>query len=605
MKKFFPVALGVGAASATAAYLGLKKLEKMDMNERCDMCSKKFVNAISKLQEGLPDPPTDKNTDFNNTKISERVYLKENLKNAKWSLGYSQKSIVPEDIDTKKYCIAGNTRLPANFANGVLDDIRVRTVVLDDNSGRGAIVLSSVDCIGISNKNVSEIRRRMAEFSEKNNISHINISSTHTHSSIDTMGIWGEIIKVIFNNRKVLKKGEGELLDSCDNEYMEFLFDIICQSIKEACLNKTQGKLFESYMGKASQEGITDESSLCERGLYGYVWDRREPNDCSTQLLRIRFVPDDKNQKETILLNFGAHPYINSLKYKGVGNGDLISGDFIYNLGEFIEKNNYNFIFFNGPVAAVYPNRLYSDRIDLKSQAKAVGEEIGRVSLAMTMDKDSIEKSPVFNPSAYESMSGLFRENEHSLYSKWIELKGDQVIEEKEVAPRLNLTVKKVSIDVDNPIFYCIAKHRIGNFTILPGENGKYTSLTEIGLLELGESRKIAFIPGELEPAILSGSYATQKEYSYSKKDFSSVALKNAAQDEELTVFGLTNDAIGYIIPDNDFSMMFLGTGKYLKKLFGSHYLEIFSFGKNTAVSLAEEFKKICEEIRSEKTNER
>ena len=65
-----------------------------------------------------------------------------------------------------------------------------------------------------------------------------------------------------------------------------------------------------------------------------------------------------------------------------------------------------------------------------------------------------------------------------------------------------------------------------------------------------------------------------------------------------MTVFGLANDAIGYIIPDNDFSMMFLGTGKLMKKLFGNHYLEIFSFGKDTAVSLADTFKSICDEIK-------
>ncbi len=604
MKKIIPVVLGLGALTAGAAVLGLKKLENMDMNERCDMCSEKFVSAISKLQEGLPDPPVDSLQDCSILQFGNGERIEKASEKSKWSLGYSQKSIVPEDINTKKYCIAGNTRLPANFAKGVLDDIRVRTIVIDDNSGRGAVALSSVDCIGISNKNILAIRRRMKFFCDENNISVINISSTHTHSSIDTMGIWGEIITVLKNNRKALKKGEGEIIDSCDSEYMEFLFCKIEESIKEAFENMTSGKLYESYMGSNSHLNLTEESSLYDRGLFGYVWDRREPIDCSTQLLRLRFVPDNKDKKETILLNFGAHPYINSMKFNGQGTGDLISGDFVYNLGDFIEKNNYNFIYFNGPVAAVYPNRLYQDRVDLKTQAKAVGEEIGRISLCMTMKKDDIEKSPIFNPEAYESLSGIFRENEHSLYYKWLQLKGEQVIEEKEIKPLLNLTVRKVGLQVDNPVFYCIAKHRIGNFTILPGENGKYTSVTEVGLLELGENRKIAFIPGELEPAVLSGSQATEKEFSYGKADFSSTVLCESANDKELTVFGLTNDAIGYIIPDNDFSMMFLGTNKYLKKLFGSHYLEIFSFGKNTAVSLAEGFKKICDDIRSGK-NER
>ncbi len=592
MKKLLPIALGVVSATTLGVYLGYKKLEKTNMNERCDRCSEKFVKAISKLQEGLPEPPVD-DIDVSADTISNGKSLKKPSKKAVWKLGYSQKSILPPDINTKKYCIAGNTRLPANFAKGVLDDIRVRTVILDDSSGRGAICMSSVDCIGISNKNITEFRGRMKAFCEENNIAVINISSTHTHSSIDTMGIWGEIIKVLSNNRKVLKKGEGELLDSCDNEYMTFLFNKIEESIKEACVNMTEGKLYESYMGKSSFQGLTDDSPLKDRGLLGYVWDRREPYDCSTQLLRLRFSPNDKTKKDTLIVNFAAHPYINSMKIKGEGNGDLISGDFVYYLGDYFEKNNYNFIFFNGPVAAVYPKRLYAGRVDLKTQAKAVGEEIGRITLAMTETKESIEKSPTLNPSAYESLSGIFRENEHSEYSKWVSLKGEQIIEETEIKPILNLTIKRVTIDVDNPIFYCIAKHRIGNYTVLPGENGKYTSFTEVGVLQLGDKRKIAFMPGELEPAVLSGSQAVKSQESYGKTDFSSTVLSESAEYNDLTVFGLTNDAIGYIIPDNDFSMMFLGTSKKMKKLFGNHYLEIFSFGKKTAVSIAEGFKQI------------
>lgn len=595
MKKTTALALtALGTATVFGAYK-LKRLEKMEMTERCKKASVKFVGAIDKLHSDLPNPPVD---DGDYSAISEalcqREYISKAPKGAVWKLGYSQKSIIPEDISTKKYCIAGNTRLPANYAAGVLDDIRVRTIALDDNSGRGSVVLCSVDCIGLSNKNINKIRARLSGFSEENNVSYINISSTHTHSAIDTMGIWGELITVIKNNRRYLKKGEGQLLDSCDNEYMEFLFDRISQSIKEAFSDMEQGKLYESYMGKSSMQGIDDASSLADRGLYGYVWDRREPYDCSTQLLRLRFVPDDKTKKETILLNFGAHPYINSMKERNQGDGNLISGDFVYNLGEFFERNNYNFIFFNGAVAAVYPTRLYSNRVDLKTQAKAVGEEIGRISLAMTMDNAEIHSNPVVEPRTYEIQSGIFSNGEVSRYSKWIESKGQQKIEEYELQPLINLKIGKADLQVDNPIFYLIAKLRIGSYTILPGENDKYSSYTEVGILSLGNKRKIALIPGELEPAVLSGSQAVGAKESFSKTKFSSTPLKVSANDEELTVFGLTNDAIGYIIPDNDFSMMFLGTGKRMKKLFGNHYLEIFSFGKNTAVSIADTFKAIC-----------
>jgi hypothetical protein len=172
----------------------------------------------------------------------------------------------------------------------------------------------------------------------------------------------------------------------------------------------------------------------------------------------------------------------------------------------------------------------------------------------MTKTNDEIYNNDLLNPEKYEEELALFDSRERkSNYSQWVEAKGSQVIEEKELKPLLNIRIKKVNLDIDNPIFYLVGKLRIGSYTILPGENDKYTSFTEVGLLELGGERKIALIPGEMEPAVLSGSDAVKGDYSFSGEDFSSTPLCQSAEDEKLTVFGLSNDAIGYIIPDNDF----------------------------------------------------
>jgi hypothetical protein len=37
--------------------------------------------------------------------------------------------------------------------------------------------------------------------------------------------------------------------------------------------------------------------------------------------------------------------------------------------------------------------------------------------------------------------------------------------------------------------------------------------------------------------------------------------------------------------------MMFLGSNKFMRKIFGDHYLEIFSFGKETASTIVNAFK--------------
>ena len=582
MGKFLKLALGAAAVGAGV------KLYKMPNKERADMFSRNFVKAISKFSNGLPEPVVNTEED-EFLSLSQKDLETQATENSKWVLGYSQKSILPDDLLTKEYCIGGVTRLPARFPTGVLDDIRVRVICLGTTSGE-LTVFAAVDCIGLSNRCIRIIRQRLADFCAENNIASINISSTHTHSSIDTMGIWGRIIEVFKNNRKVLIKGEGELMNSCDEEYLEFLYSKVIEAVKEAVADKKEGKLYKAYMGNSSEKSVSEDAPLKERGIKGYVWDRRQPFDCSCQLLRLRFVPDEKNAKETVLVNFGAHPYINSMSEDGKGTGENISGDFVYSLCEYLESAGKNAIFFNGPIAAVYPTRLYADVYTFENQAKAVGNELGRITLAMTKSNEEIYSDELLSPESYEAQSVIFKDRE-SNYKKWVKQKGDEIIEEVELEPSISLKTKEVPLKVGNPIFELISKCRVGNYTVSKSDNKQYESVTEIGVLELGNALKIAFIPGEIEPDILSGSSSLKKEFAFSGEDFPESSLKDVLEYEDLTVFGLTNDACGYIIPDNDFSMMFLGSNKFMQKLFGNHYLEIFSFGKETASTIVRAFK--------------
>ncbi len=584
MGKFVKLALGAAVVGAGV------KLYKMPNKERADMFSRNFVKAISKFSNGLPEPEVNSSGD-DVLAVKPKDLIAEATENSKWVLGYSQKSILPSDILTKEYCIGGVTRLPARFPTGVLDDIRVRVICLGTTEGEFT-VFAAVDCIGLSNRCIRTIRQRLSSFCSENNIASINISSTHTHSSIDTMGIWGRIIEVFRNNRKALIKGEGELMNSCDEEYLEFLYEKVIEAIKEAVKSKTTGKLYKAYMGKSSEKSVSDTAPLKERGIKGYVWDRREPFDCSCQLLRLRFVPDDKSEKETVLVNFGAHPYINSMSEKGKGTGENISGDFVYSLCEYLESAGKNAIFFNGAIAAVYPTRLYADVYTFENQAKAVGNELGRITLAMTKSNEEIYSNELLSPESYEAKSVIFKDRD-SNYKKWVEAKGDEMIEEVELAPSISLKTKEVALKVGNPIFELISKTRVGNYTVAKSDNKQYESVTEIGVLELGNNLKIAFIPGEIEPDIVGGGATLTKEVAFSGEDFEAGTLKDALGYEDLTVFGLTNDACGYIIPDNDFSMMFLGSNKFMQKIFGNHYLEIFSFGKGTASTLVNAFKEL------------
>ncbi|NLA73124.1 MAG: hypothetical protein GX848_04775, partial [Clostridiales bacterium] len=267
-----------------------------------------------------------------------------------------------------------------------------------------------------------------------------------------------------------------------------------------------------------------------------------------------------------------------------------ISGDFVYYMGETMEKAGYNFLFLNGAVEGVYPSRLYSDRLRNIEQAKAVGTELSMITLAMTKTTEEIENSEILNPDIYEKSMGIFKDGEKSKYALWLEKKGDTVIPEKEAEPLINIRISKAELKVDNPIYILIGKLEIGNFGVLKNFDGSYSSVTEVGYMELGKDLKFAMIPGEMDPSITSGTLVMKGENVFTGEDFPLPSLEEIAGTDKLCVIGLCNDAIGYIIPDNDFLMVFFGSSKFAYKLFGSHYHEIFSFGRKTASTLVKAF---------------
>jgi len=107
-----------------------------------------------------------------------------------WTVGFAKAVLTPDDVGEKTYYIAGyNSNNPAE---GVLDDIYARAVYLDDNTGRGGVVLCAIDCVGLSRHDINEIRAAVIESGKIPGIKSVNVCSTHTHSAIDTQGLWGK-----------------------------------------------------------------------------------------------------------------------------------------------------------------------------------------------------------------------------------------------------------------------------------------------------------------------------------------------------------------------------------------------------------------------------
>lgn len=275
-----------------------------------------------------------------------------------FTCGFGKSVLTPEDADSGKYFIAGyNSNNPAKE---VLDDMYSRAVYIDDNTGRGGVVLCSVDAVGISRKDINDIRKIVIESGKIPDIRSINISATHTHSAIDTQGLWGE---------KIYKSGRNE-------EFMASLKEKTADAIIASYESRKNGRLY--YSVKETED---------------MQFDCRTPDTYDRNLTKIRFKASD-GSKEIHIVNFASHAELMGSKTT------KISADFPAYMIEEIEKHNENTdaVFFNGAIGGMISakeiKKVYRHEIDCESYTKEFGKALGEIANNL---KDEIEIEPVIN----------------------------------------------------------------------------------------------------------------------------------------------------------------------------------------------------------------
>ncbi len=275
----------------------------------------------------------------------------------KWTCGFAKAAYTPADYDNKTYFIAGYDS--NNPVKGVLDDLYARAVYLDDNRGNGGVIFCALDCVGISRRDINDIRKYALESGRLGKVKSINISSTHTHAGIDTQGLWGE---------KIYKSGK-------DKAFMENLKKQAARAVVEAYENRKDGSL---YMGYTTVEDMQA--------------DVRTPVTYDKNLTRFRFLPDDSSG-EIYIVNFASHAEL-------LGTTSLVSADFpAYLIKEIEEKvQGSNAVFFNGAIGGMISakeiKKVYRDSIDCEAYMKGFGKQLGELVLSV---ENEIRLEPVLN----------------------------------------------------------------------------------------------------------------------------------------------------------------------------------------------------------------
>lgn len=488
-------------------------------------------------------------------------FISEAKEGAKWSLGYSSESLVPENFEDYDLYLGGfmcEKNMFTNDVREVLDDMKVRVIALDDGSGRGTAVFATVDSIGVSNGDIRHIRSLLDTYAKENGINSINIFATHVHSGIDTQGMWTEIIKKWPRNIMSAALRMTDLqVQGTDPEYMEFFYGKIKGAIEKAVSSMEEGEM--TFARKDIGERYFNNKN------------RPSASAMDTELKRFTFTPDNKASQPTIILNMAAHPDVAGLAVGDEVNGHGISGDYVYYIGETLNKAGYNFMFFNGAICGIYIGDLNTEaerRVDTPAN---YGREVGKMVLSLTKTEKEIKADP------FLSTPDFVTEED---YITWHD--GWTPVEETKVEPILNIRLATVEFKVQNPLIRAASKIKLVNYLVKVKGFRDYYLTTEIGYIEMGKDIKIAMVPGELCTDIAYGGTSLKGENSISGKDFEGKTLVDIF-GEDVIVFGLANDAVGYIVPDNDYVML----------LNHDHYAETLSLGKNTASTMMGAFEEL------------
>lgn len=458
-----------------------------------------------------------------------------------WSLGFAAENLtsgpaVRENIRGGRYQVAGYQNNVAS--SDIRDDLLARAVYLDDNTGRGGILYAVADCVGLSNTDVRGIRALAWDWARAAGIRSIQVAASHTHAGIDTVGIW-----------------QVPPFDGKDADFQRLLVEQTAKALRAAYDNRRDGRLYHA---------AADAGDMFK--------DTRPPEVIDKTITRLRFAPQDPAAPGVYLVCAGCHPEIAGKR------NSVISADFPAYAAEAIkEKTGAETMFIQGMEGGLITVR------DLSTVSREHGK--GNVGYGLSIVKD------------YGAEFAGHVLGEGGLPSP-----------ETELPPLLNFAGMEFELPLENLVLLLGMKVGMLNHTVYRTRRRPYAyALTdEVGYLRLGgreQSLDILITSGELAPELALGGFFGKEEAAlgeeYPRKPLYETLRGYPFASAQRAVFGLANNFIGYVLPENDFLLN--KKRPYIEKAvdrFGrSHYEETNSAGPRAAGAIMEAFARLFGEV--------
>lgn len=182
-------------------------------------------------------------------------------------------------------------------AQGVEDPLWARALAFRHRGTTVAVV--SVDCVGLTHERIIEARLRLA--ARMPEVRHLVVTSTHTHNSPDTMGLW--------SHRPFPSK--------FDHGYVDWVMAQVGDAVEAAV---------------KALEPVDTTLAVGDLPPEGFVRDSRPPLVYDRTLAVARFSRVGRDETVATLVSWGNHPEAMG------GDNPLLSSDFPHYLREAMEK---------------------------------------------------------------------------------------------------------------------------------------------------------------------------------------------------------------------------------------------------------------------------
>lgn len=449
------------------------------------------------------------------------------------------------------FMAGGSNNVPAMGVRGpeqgglraVGDGLFAKAVVLEQGNTTVAIV--AIESIGLQYDDTLATRALLAE--QGVDLDHLLIHSTHSHLSVDAIGLWGPGLT--------------------ETGYNAGYFDQVRQTIVDA-VQQAQTAMVPVSM----TVGEVDVSTYSpDKGVRNVVTDTRDPFIIDPMLGAARFASADDETVAT-LVSFGLHPETM------LGRSAYMSSDFVHALRATVE---------DGVAWQTY------QRAGIGGTTVYLNSTMGGMMTTLRLTNTDPDGNDWGASGSWEKADAIGQQlGEMALDA----IEGGETVEQ----PALRVRTQQFFLPIENRLF-----QTAGLLGVMQRTQFNYDSSepidddnqpdvqTEVNVVDVGPLQLLS-IPGEMLPELAIGGYDGSMvnapgraivEVTDNPPDLTNAPVGPYVKDEMSGsyrwIVGLGNDEIGYIIPSYNF--MLSEDSPYILEADGHHYEETRSLGPTTA----------------------